>query len=180
MCFDTSGRRLITASRDSVIKMWNFNNGQILRQMHKGHSMETTDVCFIKMGTNQYIISVGWDRNISIFLESNDEFDCFPVKILDGGGNSVMVGHQDDISSVAFCPPNILASSSIDGVIVIWNLETGYIKSVLREPELALRSPEDVAIEKVPHFLKDCFCIGIGKAPWRFMPSFICTWRWVC
>lgn len=159
--------------------MWNFNNGQILRQMHKGHSMETTDVCFAKMGTNQFIISVGWDRKISIFLENNNEFDCFPTKILDGSGNSAMIGHQDDISSVAFCPPNILASSSIDGVIVIWNLETGFMKSVLQEPEIASRSPEDVAIEKVLKFSKDSFCIREGKTIWGYMPSFICPWRWV-
>lgn len=31
MCFDKSGRRLLTGSRDGYIKMWNFNNGQLLR-----------------------------------------------------------------------------------------------------------------------------------------------------
>lgn len=32
--------------------------------------------------------------------------------------------HEDDISAMAFCPPNILATASYDGALLIWNLET--------------------------------------------------------
>lgn len=49
MCFDKSGRRLITGSRDKVLKMWNFNNGQILRHMYKPTATETTDIIYIEM-----------------------------------------------------------------------------------------------------------------------------------
>lgn len=87
MCFDLSGRRLITGSRDRTIKMWNFNNGQILRQMIKGSTHETTDLCYIEMGSSQYIIAVGWDRRVTIFLEDNSCFLCEPIRILDGSGS---------------------------------------------------------------------------------------------
>lgn len=49
MCFDKSGRRLITASRDNMLKMWNFNNGQILRSMYKTSSNETSEVAYIEV-----------------------------------------------------------------------------------------------------------------------------------
>ncbi|KAL2911515.1 hypothetical protein HK105_209004 [Polyrhizophydium stewartii] len=117
MCFDKSGRRLITGSRDGVIKMWNFNNGQILRRLLKETVMETTDVCFVEMGLNRFIIAVGWDRTISIFTDDPTHFEARPVRILNGKGSGAHRGHEDDISAVAFCPPNVLATSSVDGTI---------------------------------------------------------------
>lgn len=32
--------------------------------------------------------------------------------------------HQDDILAVDFCLPNLLATASFDGEIIIWSLET--------------------------------------------------------
>ncbi|KAJ3094874.1 nucleoside diphosphate kinase, partial [Physocladia obscura] len=143
MCFDISGRRLVTGSRDGIVKMWNFNNGMILRKMMKPNTFEATD------GSNHYIIAVGWDKKITIFVDDPDHFETHPVRILNGSGWGTHKGHEDDISSVAFCPPNILATSSVDGVIVVWNLESGYIKLTLREPFLELRSKEEKVVEKI-------------------------------
>jgi hypothetical protein len=72
--------------------MWNFNNGQILRQLHKTNSLETTDICYIEMGSNQYIIVVGWDKKITIFLEDAEAMDSEPVRILDGAGTKTTLG----------------------------------------------------------------------------------------
>ncbi|KAI9094719.1 WD40-repeat-containing domain protein [Phlyctochytrium arcticum] len=149
MCFDRSGRRLVTGSRDGVVKMWNFNNGQILRKMLKDNVSETTDVLYVEMGSNRYIVAVGWDRKITIFLDDPTHFEARPVRIMNGSGSGAHKGHQDDISSVAFCPPSMLATSSVDGIIVIWSLESGYIKMTLNEPFLDLRSKEEKAIEKI-------------------------------
>ncbi|KAJ3336525.1 hypothetical protein HDU91_001757, partial [Kappamyces sp. JEL0680] len=79
--------------------MWNFNNGQILRHMYKSTAFETTDVAYIEMGASQYIVAVGWDRQISIFLEDCDSFESGPTKVLDGNGTATLPGHSDDISS---------------------------------------------------------------------------------
>ncbi|KAJ3204740.1 WD40 repeat domain 95 [Entophlyctis luteolus] len=148
MCFDKSGRRLITGSRDGIVKMWNFNNGMILRKMMKQNILETTDVVYVEMGSNHYIIAVGWDKQIAIFVDDPDHFETHPVRVLNGSGWGAHKGHEDDISSVAFCAPNILATASADGVIVVWNLESGYIKLTLREPFLELRSKEEKVVEK--------------------------------
>ncbi|KAJ3065105.1 WD40 repeat domain 95 [Podochytrium sp. JEL0797] len=131
------------------VGMWNFNNGMILRKMIKPNPLEATDVIWVEMGSNHYIIAVGWDRKITIFVDDNDHFEMQPVRILNGAGWGAHKGHEDDISSIAFCPPNLLATSSVDGVIVIWNLESGYIKLTLREPFLDLRSKEEKVVEKI-------------------------------
>jgi WD40 repeat protein len=49
ICFDKSGRRLLTGSRDKYIRIWNFNNGQILRKLRKPSEVETTDICVFEM-----------------------------------------------------------------------------------------------------------------------------------
>ncbi|CAM9490662.1 unnamed protein product, partial [Chrysoparadoxa australica] len=33
MCFDGSGRRLLTGANDGSMKIWNFSNGQLLRDL---------------------------------------------------------------------------------------------------------------------------------------------------
>ncbi|KAI8914980.1 WD40-repeat-containing domain protein [Powellomyces hirtus] len=149
MCFDRSGRRLITGSRDGIIKMWNFNNGQILRKMMKDNTTEATDVLYVEMGANRFIVAVGWDRKVMIFLDDPGHFEAKPVRIMQGTGSTAHKGHQDDISSVAFRPPSMLATSSVDGIIVIWSLESGYMKMTLSEPFLDLRSKEEKPIEKI-------------------------------
>ncbi len=89
---------------------------------------------------------------ISIFNDDPDEPEADPVKILNGVGNRVHKGHEGDILTVAFAEPNWLATGSVDGCIVVWNLEAGTIRFATREPFLALRHQEERPIEKVGKF----------------------------
>lgn len=40
MCFDPTGRRLITGGRDGTIKIWNFNNGACLTVLDSQYRAE--------------------------------------------------------------------------------------------------------------------------------------------
>ncbi|KAG5463066.1 MAG: WD40-repeat-containing domain protein [Olpidium bornovanus] len=84
MCFDGSGRRLITGSRDGEIKMWNFNTGMILKKMIKQNNAEVSDVCYVEMGLNRYVVAVGWDQKVHIFLDDPDCFEDHPYRVLTG------------------------------------------------------------------------------------------------
>ena len=44
-------------------------------------------------------------------------------------------GHKEDILSIAFCPPNLLATSSYDGEVIIWNMVSGHIFCHLFSPD---------------------------------------------
>lgn len=61
----------------------------------------------------------------------------------------LICSHMDDMTSLAFCSPNILATSSVDGKIALWNLESGSIKMTLQDPFLDIRSKEEKSVEKV-------------------------------
>ena len=43
-------------------------------------------------------------------------------------------GHNEDILSIAYCPPNLLATSSYDGEVIIWNMVSGHIFCHLWSP----------------------------------------------
>lgn len=83
---------------------------------------------------------------------------------------------MDDMTSVAFCSPNILATSSIDGIIVLWNLESGSIKLSLQDPFLDIRSKEEKSVEKVLFLVKksDNFAKLGGLGVWPRVPLVSC------
>ena len=89
-----------------------------------------------------------------MFLDDPDCPDATPTKILNGAGNMVHKGHGGDICTVAFHEPNWLATGSVDGAIVLWNIEAGTIRFSVREPFILLRNQEEKPVEKVL-FLKD-------------------------
>ena len=67
MCFDKTGRRLITGSRDGECKIWNFNNGHCLKTLKKEENYELADISYIQVYNNKFIVTVGWDRCINIY-----------------------------------------------------------------------------------------------------------------
>ncbi|KAI9222237.1 WD40-repeat-containing domain protein [Blastocladiella britannica] len=150
MCFDTSGRRLLTASRDGVIKVWNFNNGQLLRRCVKTNSDEVSALHCAEVGANKYILAVGWDHKISVFLDEPEPLECQPLREMSDAHR----GHDEDILSIAFAPPNLVATGGLDGLIVAWNLESGTWRCRLKDPFLEYKSLESKAVEAL-HFIYD-------------------------
>jgi WD40 repeat protein len=69
MTFDDSGKRLITGGRDGLCKIWNYNNGHCLKILKKNTDEEITDVKYTKVYNNKFILNVGWDRRINIYVD---------------------------------------------------------------------------------------------------------------
>mmetsp|Transcript_37768 Transcript_37768/g.61203 ORF Transcript_37768/g.61203 Transcript_37768/m.61203 type:complete len:933 (-) Transcript_37768:1406-4204(-) len=162
LTFDAAGRRLITGTHDGTVQMWNFSNGACLKELrHSGHG-EISAVKYIDGGVNKYIVAVGWDRKVIVWLDGNtyvlNSTRELPEEATDGPGNGKgrqsrrEIGHKDDILDLDFCPPNILATCSYDGDILIWNLDSGYCKCILRAPEDDLGP--DPAIQQVVFLAK--------------------------
>ncbi len=68
MSYDGTGRRLITGSRGGECKIWNFNNGHCIKTLRKEDVYdEITDITYVQVYNNKFIVTVGWDRSINIY-----------------------------------------------------------------------------------------------------------------
>ncbi|XP_072248273.1 WD repeat-containing protein on Y chromosome [Leuresthes tenuis] len=122
MTFDSKGRRLITGGRDGCLKIWNFNNGQCLKTLKKdGKCREVCDCIFFKVHRNFYVMSVGGDRRIDIYSD-NAEGLHHVQRPQPSWQDDLINGHKGDILCLAHCPPSLLATSSCDGEIIVWNM----------------------------------------------------------
>uniref|UniRef100_H3B9M3 Uncharacterized protein n=1 Tax=Latimeria chalumnae TaxID=7897 RepID=H3B9M3_LATCH len=157
MTIDPSGRRLITGGRDGCLKKWNYINGRCVQTLRQeGDSThEVSDCIYLEMNNNRYIISVGWDRRINIFPDLHEELGNiqYPQPHWMDDVNS---GHKDDIQCAALCRPNLLATSSYDGEVIVWNLISGHIlchlnsKSIVPfDKQSAHRQGDDLSVSKV-------------------------------
>ncbi|KAI8506660.1 hypothetical protein Bbelb_160870 [Branchiostoma belcheri] len=126
MTFDTSLRRLITGARDGTIKIWNFQNGHNLHKLEGVGEAEVTGV--IPLDSPKVILSVGWSRKIVLYDDSEADNMYVTANTSWKGGQA----HKDDILSVAHCPPNLLATASFDGDLIVWSMETQKIFLRLR------------------------------------------------
>mmetsp|Transcript_13415 Transcript_13415/g.44193 ORF Transcript_13415/g.44193 Transcript_13415/m.44193 type:complete len:870 (+) Transcript_13415:164-2773(+) len=125
LAFDTSGRRLLTAANDGSVKMWNFNNGQLLKTFtHKEEMLEVTTVLYISEGARdvRMVIAAGWNRKVIVWEDSED------TTISD---YRVLSGHDEDILCATFHPPSLLATGDYNGQIVLWNTNSGLKRQVL-------------------------------------------------
>ncbi|XP_038674997.1 WD repeat-containing protein on Y chromosome isoform X2 [Scyliorhinus canicula] len=155
MTFDDSGRRLITGGRDGCLKIWNPNNGHCLRILKKERCGEICDCIYVEMHKHKYVLAVGWDRRINIYCDSFS--DHHHIQLPEPHWqDDLKRGHKDDILCIAQCPPTLLATSSYDGEIIVWNMISGHIYCRLRNPHIAVctdREAVDKSVNKVV-FLK--------------------------
>ncbi|XP_071834643.1 cilia- and flagella-associated protein 337-like isoform X2 [Apostichopus japonicus] len=111
MTFDPSLRRLITGGRDGTVKVWNFNNGACLRELEVFDYVEVTGIVCSKLR----IVTTGWNRRITTYIDSDEDEDS----------RQWAVKHSEDILSIDHYD-SVLATSSYDGEIWVWSLETAH------------------------------------------------------
>lgn len=146
---DNSGRRLMTGSRNGCMRLWNFSNGQLIQQMYTNNRSEIMDLLHVEANGQKHFVCVGWDRKISLFETDPGNMSTLPVRVLTGEFMGINRGHTDDILCVAFCQPNLLATGSVNGKIVLWSHDLGHVRGSMEDPILNIRSPEEKAVEKV-------------------------------
>ncbi|XP_066922655.1 cilia- and flagella-associated protein 337-like [Clytia hemisphaerica] len=115
MTFDPTKRRLITGSRNGSVKIWNFNNGACLHSMNALDDSEVTGIVCLK----QRIVTVGWNHKIMVYRDVRGAEDD-PPKMW----NNL---HKDDILSVDHTKAGLMVTTSYDGQVCCWNIETAHV-----------------------------------------------------
>ncbi|XP_051018040.1 WD repeat-containing protein 49-like [Acomys russatus] len=134
LTFDSSGRRLVTGGRDGCLKIWSYNNGHCLHTLrHDENQSEVCDGTYMEVNQNRCVIAVGWDRRINVYFDVPRDCHHF-WKPQPHWQDDLRRGHKEDILCVAQCPPFLLATSSYDGEIIVWNVVSGHIYCKLNTP----------------------------------------------
>ncbi|KAH9196819.1 hypothetical protein AeNC1_001200 [Aphanomyces euteiches] len=68
---------------------------------------------------SKYILSVGWDRRVYVWLDNANQDYLLRMP------EDLSIGHSDDILSMAFCPPKLVATGGMDGYVMLWGLNSG-------------------------------------------------------
>ena len=101
----------------------------------------------------QYIAVTGWNRQVTMFYDNPDQFKAYPFASLPSE-KQIPVWHKDDILSMSFCLPNLVATSSYDGLVVVTNIHSGHILHVLNPLEYEGSNPAFKSVDK-GNLLKD-------------------------
>jgi len=109
--FSPDGRKILSASWDNTIRIWDANTGQCIDTLI-GHTSSVKSAVFSPDG--KFIASASWDNTIRIWDANTG--DCVGKPLIE---------HTDNVNSVAFSPDGkILASASDDKTIRIWDANT--------------------------------------------------------
>lgn len=112
IAFSPYSRRLVSAGRDGLIKVWNTETGEEIETL-RGHEACVLQVCYSADG--KIIASASEDRTVRLW-------DAFTLKSL-----AVMRGHTNELTSCAFLRgPNahVLITGSSDKTIKFWDTRT--------------------------------------------------------
>src|SRR6266702_2862082 len=103
------GQRIVSASEDRTIRVWNATTGENIAGPLTGHMDSVMSVAFSPDG--QRIVSGSLDRTIRVWNAATGEKVAGPF-----------TGHMDSVMSVAFSPDGQrIVSGSFDRSIRVWN-----------------------------------------------------------
>ena len=121
IAFTPDGQRLISASDDKTIRVWDLATGKSATLRGEIGEGDAGKVLTIAVSPDGRLLAAGGRLK-------TDGIEDFPIRLYDlasGGIVGLFRGHQDAVLSLAFSPDgSTLASGSADDVAIVWNVES--------------------------------------------------------
>ena len=160
-CFSPDGKKILSASCDSTLKMWNSEDGDLL-QTFSGHHAPVSWGCFSPDGLQ--ILSSSQDGDLCVWdvcdsscirqiyarlckglnhssfskdgkfiLTASEDCALYIWKVMSGDVFRVLIGHTRSVYSGNFSPQGLyVVSASGDCTLKLWHSSTGTVKHTLR------------------------------------------------
>ena len=120
MAFSPNSSELVSVSLDGTIKLWDINFGRCLGNLNY-HYRKGIDIYNITYSpTGEFVASIFGNKIILWDAKSGKQ-----IRMLEG--------HLQGIENISFSPDgHWIVSTSLDGTIKVWNVQTGMVMSNLR------------------------------------------------
>uniref|UniRef100_A0A6I8PPK8 Uncharacterized protein n=1 Tax=Xenopus tropicalis TaxID=8364 RepID=A0A6I8PPK8_XENTR len=138
LALDNTGSRMFSVAKDGSLKQWDLSSTSVscLTTLKEAVADSLTDgqydCTYAWLHNKRFMISAGCGKQITILPRNK---------------------HKGEILCVASCPPNLVASSSSDGEIFIWDVTSGNMMCSLGIPKQEELSNEtgssDLIIQKL-------------------------------
>jgi len=115
LCFSPDGSLLASGSYDSMVILWDINDGKVLHQLN--HNDRVTAVVFSPDGS--IVVSAGTDKTIKLW------------DVLTGGLLKTFTGHTSRIHSVSFDLSGQVLVSGGNNELILWDVATGKVKNLI-------------------------------------------------
>jgi WD40 repeat protein len=123
--FSPDGRRIVSASIDGAVRVWDVRTGAQIAVMRSG----LITMCAAFSPDGRRIVSASWDQSVRVWDAGN------------GAQIAVLRGHELSVNSAAFSPDGRrIVSASTDGTVRVWDARTGAPIAVLRGHTYAVSS----------------------------------------
>jgi WD40 repeat protein len=108
--FSNSEKQIVTGGKDSLLIIWSVINlkPDIVIKPHQG-----------------IILSAKFSPDDKLIVSGASDNDVIVSNSQTGESIIVLKGHTDDVLDVDFIDNNTIASCSADGLIIIWDMQTG-------------------------------------------------------
>ncbi|KAG9390326.1 EF-hand domain pair [Carpediemonas membranifera] len=125
IAFDGTCRRLLTTGSDGSRHVWNFHNGQKINTLETVYPGECAAALYIEHPTTPLFAVAGWDRHVSLYADNEANHDAKVIPPM-----RVIGPHADDITCMAFHPPNILVTGVYGGHFYVWNSDSTFLRFI--------------------------------------------------
>jgi WD40 repeat protein len=125
IAWSADGRLLATSGGDQVVKLWDFERGAVLRTMRGDayrigrYKREVTSIAFI--GGTEHLVTSSGDGTVRMHRTSSDR----DIRAFKEGAGFLH-------AAVASSDGKLILGGGRDGVLHVWNGETGYKVSELK------------------------------------------------
>jgi len=140
-CFGANERKFYIADNGGFIRVYNMKNGEFMKKVNitteiegpefankhshikKKENNEVSNLIYLR--EERLLICASWDSTIRIYDESEPE-ESVLLRVFSGGHL------ESEILSLAYSSHlSLLASGSSNGIIAVWDLETGKLETLL-------------------------------------------------
>ncbi|XP_017152442.1 WD repeat-containing protein on Y chromosome [Drosophila miranda] len=163
--FDPLEQFLLTGARDGTLKIWNYNNAVVVRNMSIMPDQEVTSVIWVV----DRILAMGWDRQVTEFNDVEGREYGDPKKW--------SKFHTDDITCADVKLGEGVVTATYSGEVIFWKLETGqpYRRYSVMDPtrfiELKLTPEEEKLMRRSKRLMSRLGSSRMSRATAITMPK---------